>query len=404
MTTLHRFRWPLLLALALAPAGCGILDVSNPGPIEDEKLDSPESAAALVYGMSHDLSSSLNLLVEMAAVVSDELTFSGSFGNFGGINGVVEPDDMNSTWRRAQRARWVAENGVERLKNSLGDEYETSANAARANLLAGISGRFMGENFCQAVIDGGPAQDRSVYFERAEGYFTEAARLADAAGVPAYKTAALGGRAEVRAALGRWSEAAVDAQAVTTGFSYDAYYSGDNSSQLNAIADETQTTYQFTVYGNRWAEHHGDPRAPWDTLYASGGTIAKSANGNTPVFQQNKYVSLGAPIPLVTGVAMRTLQAEAALRANDMDGMTGHLNDARAHYGMAALGVPANATDAWSVLRYERGATTWLEGRRLWDLSRWYAETGPAHDDFMANRSKCLPVSEDEMQTNPNFP
>ncbi|HEX3160808.1 MAG TPA: RagB/SusD family nutrient uptake outer membrane protein, partial [Gemmatimonadaceae bacterium] len=191
---------------------------------------------------------------------------------------------------------------------------------------------------------------------------------------------------------------------VTTAFRYDAYFSAANSVQQNQVADETHTTYQFTVHGNRWAAHYGDPRAPWDTLYASGGTIAKSANGSTPVFQQKKYVDLGAPIPLVTGVAMRTLQAEAALRGNDINGMTGHLNAARTHFGMTGLAVPANLTDAWSVLRYERGATTWLEGRRLWDLSRWYAETGPAHDDFMANRSKCLPVSEDEMQTNPNFP
>jgi hypothetical protein len=388
-----------VLATALSVAGCGITEITNPGPTPDSRLDDPGAVPGIVLGMSYAMSSALNYLVEMDAVVSGELSFSGSFGNFGGTNGIVKPEDLNSTWSRVQRARFVSEQGIERMKVTLGDKYGSSNYAARANLLAGLANRFIGENFCSTVIDGGPLQDRSVSFERAEKYFTDAIAVGTAAGANEYVTAAYGGRAEVRAALGRWDEALVDAAKVPTNFSHNAFYSASGGAQKNAVADETHTTYSFTVWGSRWESVTNDPRVSWQVLPGK-----VSPDGKSPVYQQMKYDSLAAPIPLVKGAALRTLEAEAALRKGDVPGAIRKLNEERALYpALPALDETVSADSAWTLLRYERRAVTWLEGRSLWDASRWYAATGAAHDDFMKNRSKCLPVSKDEMDSNPNL-
>jgi len=87
------------------------------------------------------------------------------------------------------------------------------------------------------------------------------------------------------------------------------------------------------------------------------------------------------------------------------------LDSARAFYKMPALAASSMATidSAWATLRYERAATTFLENRHLWDVRRFYEETGPAHDDFLKQpdgsvRDACIPISKEEANSNPNIP
>jgi len=127
-------------------------------------------------------------------------------------------------------------------------------------------------------------------------------------------------------------------------------------------------------------------------------------NGYTYAYQQNKYDVQTASIPLVKGTEMLVLRAEAALRAGtpDIAGAYALMNQARAltPYNLPALAVAPDLATAWKDLHYERGATVWLEGRHLWDASRWYNETGPSHSEAMAGRDQCLPVSLSEINSN----
>ena len=66
-------------------------------------------------------------------------------------------------------------------------------------------------------------------------------------------------------------------------------------------------------------------------------------------------------------------------------------------------GSAADAATAWKDVHYERSVTTWLEGRHLWDSSRWFNESGPAHSDAIAGRDQCLPVSKSELDANRNL-
>jgi hypothetical protein len=130
------------------------------------------------------------------------------------------------------------------------------------------------------------------------------------------------------------------------------------------------------------------------------------------MYQQRKYDDLADDIRLVSGTEMLVLRAEKALRENDIPGVVGLLDAARAEYGMSPVATPADITAAWRTLHFERGATTWMENRRLWDLRRWFAETGPAHHNFLqdmapdeqSERDSCIPISEEERESNTNIP
>lgn len=400
-----------LAALLALPACDGLFEVQNPGPIPDEELNTVTAMPSLVNGMSADLAFALSEVVQTISILSDDLYHGGSYTAEGLYNrGVARPEDVDGDWGDMQRARWVAESGIERMKNVLGAEFERSPLAARAYLYAGFANRMLGENVCAAVFDGGPQVDYKEHFGRADAHFTEALRIATAVNNAALRSAALGGRASVRAYQGRWTEAAADAVLVPASFTYNALYSLNTPRENNDLAFETYSRREYTVFNTQWARVFRDPRVPWDTIRTSSGGIQRGQDGRTNFFRQAKYPALDSDIPLTKGTEMLLIRAEAALRGNDIPGAMGFVNQQRAVYGLAALPAPANRDAAWRTLQRERGAVLWIEGRRLGDLRRWYAE---GNRQFMAEsdprlatwgeRAQCIPVSDEEVRTNPNF-
>jgi hypothetical protein len=313
-------------------------------------------------------------------------------------------------WGSMHQARWVAESGIERMKEVLGSGFDTSPLAARANLYAGLANRLLGENVCEAVIDGSAAEDFRVHFSRAEAQFTEAIRIAGGltgAIRDSLLRAANGGRASVRAWQGKWSEASSDAALVPVGYVFVAPFSTNTTGENNDLVFETNNRLEYTVFNTQWAQVFRDPRVPWDTVKTTGGAIAVGQDGRTPFFRQRKLNGLGADVPLIKGTEMLMLRAEAALRNNDVAGAMTLINQQRAFYNTTASPLPpltaTTAAQAWSILQKERGAVTWLETRRFWDLRRWNAEAAPIKNTFLDNRDKCIPVSLNEKQSNPNF-
>jgi hypothetical protein len=402
-----KMKMAALASLAVATAvGChGFLDVQNPGPIEDTSLYTPEAVPALVVGMSADLSDILSFVVRIDAIGSDEMGHGGSYTPEGlWVRGIIRPEDVNDLWARMQRIRFEAESGVERMKAIPNFNYDGDINAARANLIGGFANRLLGESVCQAVINNGPVESDTTYFQRAEGEFTEAIRIAAVAKNGSdILTAAYGGRASVRAWQGNWTGAVTDAAQVPASFVYNAIYSTNSTRENNSLVQETYVRREFSLYNTMWAQVFKDPRVPWDTIKTSTGAIQTGQDGKTPYFRQAKYTSLGSAIPLVKGTEMLVLQAENALRNGDIPTAFTYINQERAVYKMAALTAPADLPTAWQTLEKERGAVVWLEARRLWDLRRWLADPGPAHNAFLATRDKSIPISLAEYQTNPNL-
>lgn len=392
------------LCAALLAAGCdGLLDVTNPGPINDEDLNTSVAMPALVVGMSADLSVALSTTAIWGSLWGDDLYHSGTLGAPTIFSrGVIAAIDIDPWWDDAHRARWVAESGIERMKDVLGTDFETYAQTPRAYLHAGYANRILGENVCNAVFDGGPSQDFSEHFERAEQHFAEALRLAQAQGKADLVNAARAGRAQVRAALGNWSGAVEDATPVPLGFRYDAVFSLNTSREGNGWQAVTLTRGEYTVWNTEWAETTDDPRIPWMKVLTSTGEQANAANGKTPWYRQQKYLDDGANIALAKGTEMLLIRAESALRGNDVAAAMALINEGRAHHSLPSLSA-ATLEQAWPILQSERGKVLWLEGRRLWDMRRWNAATGPEKNTFLDGKDKCVPISERERLTNPNI-
>ena len=317
--------------------------------------------------------------------------------------GVIADDDpgVSGSWNSTQQARWVAETGIERLKELYTDaEFSKSAYVARAYIYAGYANRILGANWCSSVIDGGPEVPNTDHFGRAMDQFTQAISVAQAAGNSDLVNAAYAGRAQIEVLTGDWASAAADAAKVPTDFVFEGQI---DTEMRNVLWYETHSRYEYTVWGTYMETHPDDPRAPWVIAYNNDGSVANGANGTTPHYRQEKYTEGSSDVPLSKGTEMLLIRAEAALRSNDMATAYARMNDARAFYGMDPLPVAATMDDAWADLRFERGATLWLETRRLADERRWKADTGPAHDSFLDDRADCVPISKAEKLANPNF-
>lgn len=378
-----------LLVAAVLLSACDF-GVENPGPIEDEALNTESAVEPLVVGMGADLSAVFDEIAYFMGIASRDIYHSGVFEAEQFMQeGEIEPRHVNGLWADMHRARWASENGIERMQNILGDDFESNPFAIEAYTWAGFSNRVLGENVCQAIIDGGEPQSNTVHFERAEDQFSEAIRLAEQQGESELLQRAHAGRAQVRLGLERWSEAASDAAIVPDDFEFEAEYSTNSSREENWLVYESHTRSYFSVYGT-FAAEIDDPRVPWEDQEETG------VDGETPFYIQLKYTDLGSDIQLAAGDEMRLIEAEVALREDgDIDFALDRINAVRAEAGAEEVNA-SSEEEAWNLLRRERAIILWMEGRRLWDLRRF-------EDPFLDDRDSCIPPSENEAATNPNL-
>ncbi len=385
-----------IIALATLLGACD-LKVTNPGPLLDADLNNASAMPALVNGMGGDLSNAIGNYLTRGSLAALELRHAGNFAaerKFAA--GDIAPEDVNGDWARMHTARYVAEAGLERMKTVLGTSFETNANTPRAYLYAGFANRFLGENVCNAVFDGGPALPSNTHFVRAESLFTRALLISRALNNTALTNAALAGRAQVYANQGKWTEAAADAALVPVAFRHNAIFSINTTRENMGLAFETISRREVTVWNTVWVADR-DSRVLYDTV-KTGTTITKGQDGATNFFRQRKYITLGDPVALAKGTEMLLIRAEAALRANDLTNAMAFINQGRTAASLTPL-TATTVAEAYGHLMRERGAVLWLEGRRLFDLRRWLAE---GRNSTLQGRSACIPISLEERGSNPN--
>jgi starch-binding outer membrane protein, SusD/RagB family len=288
----------------------------------------------------------------------------------------------------------------------------------QAHVYAGYANRVLGENMCEAVIDGGPIEPNTVFFTRAEAAFTAA--LAVTGGTPAtvaiLTPAATAGRAAARVHLGNWAGAVTDAATIPIGFVYNLpYFSLGEDAQRNRIAFASfNTPYRAHTQWNTWHFDYrtatSDPRVPirMTTLQ---GDAAIECCGRVPFHPQAKHDSSAAPIRVTSGREMRLIEAEAKLRSGDWTGAMTSINQARTAGGATTI-TATDQTDAWRLLKRERGIELWLEARRMGDLRRWKEANTPGALDpleqpgtlsHLVRQDLCFPISRSERETNPNL-
>ena len=410
---------------------CGILtvsacnfDVTNPGPTQDAFLDDTAAFTAQVNGIALALGDAMNYTALQGAIVARELFPTGMTGQFGvephNMFGELVPDEQGDPWSNGQQARWLAAQALTRFRTVLGDAaFATSPLVAQAELWQGYANRFMGENMCQSIIDGGAPTPSTDYLLKADSAFTAAIATAQAASLPDVVAAAIAGRAAVRVDLGDWDGALADAAEVPTNFVFQMPYFdiGDEYGYNRVYWSSTSASFNKatsvwgTVYQSYYREYD-DPRVAWDSTGLVG-IGAVTGIGPIPWYPQMKYTAKTSAMNLASGREMRLIEAEAALRNHQLPEAMDIINDLRLAVGVAAWPTPADEDEAWQDLKRERGVELWLEARRLNDLRRWKADNTPGELDprevpgaasHLTSQDLCFPFSRSELDTNPNIP
>ncbi len=403
----------LLLALAAATLCLGACDVTNPGQILDSDLNNPEALRILVNGMAGDFQQGLDNIGWDNAVLTGDLTGTSAYlsrqRHWAGDPQPEDAEDYNTVYE----AEWTAAHGIERMKEVLGPDFDSSPLAAEASLWAGFANRLLGETMCHAIIDGGAPQPREVYFDRAETYFTQAIDIAEAAGSDAatIRLAALGGRASVRVIKGEWDGAVSDAGEVPTDFVFYSQFSSTSNRENNTIWDESQRRVNLNVKYTFFEDYYRtteDPRTPWH----QDPDLALAADGHTEQLIQGKYNDIGADIALTKGTEMRLIEAENLIRSGQWEDGVAAINALRTAAGAPTVSA-GNETEAMDLLRKERAIVMWLETRRGGDLLRFGGD--PASDPILVamaanapdipleGRAICMPYSLTMLATNPNL-
>jgi starch-binding outer membrane protein, SusD/RagB family len=418
MSTLHIRNvglWSVALLLLFGISACD-LDVPAPALIEDDDLLSPLAVNALVNGAHGDFAlataADIGGVYLAGALLTDELVHVGSYVGFRGVsNGLVRDDyvEANSWWGQTSRARWVAENGITRIQTLLddGDLEADVANAAIAelSLYAGLSNRVLGDHFDFAVIDGGSAEARAVFYERALGHFDRTIALAGASS--SLGLAAQGGKVQALVSLGRWADAMAISGAIPTAFRFEQVHSQNSAREENMIHWWAHDRNECSVWGTPFEPLgldisegiEGDARIIYETFGAGG-------DDRRPFLRQKKYLR-ASNIGVVKGTEMRLLEAEYALRNGDPDGMVDLINEVRQNFNENILPgfqdrfpelleyelvdmeyAEVNTNNAWQVLMEEMGLELWLEGRRIAHLRRWQSDPGQANVPFQVVRQR----------------
>lgn len=438
-TMMQKVALGLVAAAAFAATACD-LSVTNPGPVADGALDSASARRAIVTGARRALGEVLNAsaprdygLAYRTAAVTYEINPAGSTGSFGVPTyiqyGTFHADDNN--WDDAQRARWIAEDGIRRIREGAkGDSALVTAGVILKNrfpedslltvltLWAGYANRLLGENFCDCVINGGSKLDFKAFFARADSAFTEALRMAtalpsgtatQAATRTALMNASRAGRASVRMYMAyynyngvTWAQATADANAVPSAFVWSMPFYDQDQNQYNAVYwargnGPYRAHTQWATYYENYYRATRDPRVPWDTTTAlPAGTPATgdaavqkfagypgvTSSNRVPFWPERKFNSRTAATNLSSGWEMRLIEAEAALVNNDTTTALAIINARRAALAPVQGAVNAGGTigGGWTQLKRERMLELWLEARRLGDLRRWRTSGTPGYN------------------------
>ncbi len=410
-------------------AGC---DVTNPGPVQDDFLGDPATQQGMVNGSITKLLEAVNgggagALLIVTAAVSREILPGGNT-NFGMAvitqGGHIAPGTYGGYFERAQQARFIGEEAIARFAERGAPQNMNY----QAHLWTGFAYRVLGENWCEAVIDGSGLLPNSVYFENAESRFTEALSLASG---DSERYAALAGRAQARIFLSDFAGAASDAGGVPTSFRFDldheqGIFNLENALQVsNANLPYRAFTVHFTFQFDYYTDT-GDPRTEWvvdPNVAHPNGTLSgyQENEGRVPWSNQTKYSRADSPTRLAGGTEMRLIEAEVLLRNGNWEDALELINEVRTGNVSDITGVALEPWEGSSVeevgaaLKREHSIELWLEARHMSALRRWGEQSTPGAFElpnfevltplFTTNpRSDCFDVPDGEREANPNIP
>jgi hypothetical protein len=299
-------------------------------------------------------------------------------------------------------ARWTADNALTKLEGWTDEEVPgRQALLAKAAAFAGYSLLLLGEGFCEAAIDNGPAMESVELFAAAEERFTKAITAAQAAGDNDLLNLAYVGRARSRLNRLDRAGAMADAALVPDGFVYLATADGTRDRRNNRVFAQNIAGRVVTVgsaYRNLTFAGVPDPRvAVVDSNQAA-------ADQDTPWFVQTKYTDIASPIPMASWEEAQLIIAEAT----GGDVAVGIINVLHDRAGLPHY-TPSAEAPIESQIVVERSRELFLEGQHLFDARRFGIQFVPdVGTPYPKGGSygtlRCMPLPDVERLNNPNIP
>lgn len=408
------------LALALGAGACeSLLDVDEPGLIPADRLNDPSRAVLLVNGAIADFECALGAYVVMGGLIGEEFVDATQTADRWPYDRreVLPSDRRYSTfgcealgvYPSLSTARFTADDVLAKLEGWRDDQMPQGADRtvliATAAAYSGYAHLLLGEGFCSAAVDGGPELFPADFFALAVQRFTRAIDAATAAGPAAddLRYMALVGRARARLNLGEYAAAAADAALVPAGFEAQASASNASSRRQNRVVAQNGEGTAVSVgpeYRELTVEGEPDTRVP----VVNTGTVATDG---TPIWVQEKYDGLGAPLPIATYEEAQLIRAEAALRGGDPAAAVAIIDALRMRRDLPAYSGAVTAAAVMDLLVMERRRELFLEGHHLYDAIRFDLDLQPAPGTPFAKggtygTTRCLPLPDVERLNNPN--
>lgn len=409
--------WKYLLLSALIPlAACdteSLLEAKAPSRIPADEIAQPQFAGVLLSGVIGDFECAFGARVVVSGILGDEFADAqlGSAGWSLDRRAVATNDSYGTSGCATNQtpgsyiglatARWSADN----LLSKLEEWTPAQIGAARDSMIAttaafsGLSYTFLGTDFCSAAVDLGPELPPAKMFELAEGKFDKAIEFATKANSQSILNLARLGRARVRLYRGNKAGAAADARLIPENFVYNATASDATGRRQNRVyAAHNQSAFYTIAPESRALQTQGvaDPRTRVTA------TTIRAADG-TLLFAQNKYANLNAPLPIARWAEAQLIIAEAEGGQSAIDA----INRVRAKSNVPALNAAETANLNATIIE-ERRKELFLEGARMWDITRFNIPFSPAIGSPFVRGGfygevRCLPMPDVERLNNPSL-
>lgn len=422
-----------------------LLSPQQPGVISPSSVTSAAAADALYVGALSRWKSSMNggggnteALWNWQALFTDELQSSDTFSqrndadqrNLQNNDAVLTP-----IYNAAQQARGRARDAIVALL-----AYDTSPagkqHVGEMYLAMGYLEMEISQSFCNGIPFGETADGVPQYtapVTNADGFKLASARIdtaltyLTAAGDTTLKWAALLVKGRAQVSLGDFAGAAATVASVPTKFQYNFDYSQttfDNEWWVMGPSVKRYTVGDSVNVAGRIL--NAIPFAQLNDPRVAANNTGTKAEDNTTTFIEVKNWGRDDPIPPLSGIDARLIEAEAKLQANDIAGMMTILNALRTSaqvigvFKVAAMPAisttPASKDAAIDLFFREKALWQFERGYRMDDLRRLVRQYSRSQDKvfptgpFTRNGTPsgefgtqvAFPVPDAE-KSNPNF-
>lgn len=260
------------LAGVLSLAACD-LAVTNPGPVQDATLNLEGAYQGIVNGAIRSVQEGFDQYALLGGSIVHDLMPSGHTGAAGvqvveeiaAIN--AENNGAGGDWASLHRGRWIAEEAIRRFTDPEAETPGPQSLVAQAHFWAGAATRYLGENACTFVVDGGAPEPKLAHFDYAINHLDQAVSVGGSAGESTLVTAAIGMRAAAKLFKGDYSGAAADANQVPFDFVFRTNYTGFGGEYYVLYGHVLSEGFQSLSYWGTPAGEHflqtGDSRVAW---------------------------------------------------------------------------------------------------------------------------------------------